>query len=99
MAEPGILYEITERTFDAFAEKGAPEIVALKALYLILKDEGYPVRESWWPQLPQHLREPARQFINSPTPEGLSAEQVALCAEIENNLHNWLRFETDLTLP
>jgi recombinational DNA repair protein (RecF pathway) len=99
MAEPTILYEITERTLNAFGEKGSPEIISLKALYLILKDEGYPVRESWWPQLSARLREPARQLINDPSPESAAAEQIKICTEIHQNLRNWLSYETDLVLP
>lgn len=99
MADPAILYKITERTLNAFAEKGAPEIIFLKALYLLLRDEGYPVRESWWPQLPTHQREPARQLINNPTPESATAELIETCTQINHNLRNWLGHETDLRLP
>ena len=99
MADPLILHKITERTLNAFAEKESPEITSLKALYILLKDEGYPVRESWWPQLPTHLKEPARQFINNPLPESTSEKQTKRCMEIEQNLRNWLSHATDLMLP
>ena len=99
MADPVLLYTITERTLNAFADKESPEITSLKALYLLLKDEGYPVRESWWPQLPEYLREAAREFINDPLPETISEEQLKICSEIDHNLRNWLSRETDLTLP
>ncbi len=100
MADPTLLYEITERTLDAFAEKESPEIVSLKALYLLLKDEGYPVRESWWTKLPSYLQAPARQLINDPLPETAAAgEQLELCSEITQNLRSWLGRETDLVLP
>ena len=99
MAAPNILYEITERALNAFNERKSPEIIFLKALYLLLKDEGYPVRESWWPQLPEYLREAAREFINDPLPETTSEEQLKICSEIDHNLRNWLSRETDLTLP
>ena len=99
MAEPALLYEITERTLDAFTEKKSPEVVALKALYLLLKDEGYPVREFWWPQLPEYLRETTKRLINEPSPENVSEEQLETCLKITQNLRNWLTLETDLTLP
>ena len=99
MAEPTILYKITERALNAFDEKKLPEIVFLKALYLLLKDEGYPVRESWWPQLPAQLRKSTRQFINNPTPNSMPEEQIKVCVEISRNLRNWLSHETDLVLP
>jgi len=99
MADPALIYETTERTLNAFAEKELPEIVSLKTLYLLLKDEGYPVRESWWPQLPQYLKETARQLINEPSPENISKEQHEDCLKVTQSLRNWLTLETDLTLP
>ena len=99
MADPAALYHITERTLDAFAERDVPSIVLLKAIYILLKDEGYPVRESWWPQLTANLREPAKQFINQPTPECASPDQLKACTQISRNLCHWLRRETDLMLP
>lgn len=99
MADPAALYQITERTLDAFAERELPAVVFLKAIYILLKDEGYPVRESWWPQLPAHLREPATLLINQPTPESAPTDQLEACAQISRNLCHWLRRETDLMLP
>jgi len=99
MADPAALYHITERTLDAFAERALPAIVFLKAIYILLKDEGYPVREAWWPELPATLRESAKQLINPPTPDTAAAEQLEACAQISRNLCHWLRRETDLMLP
>jgi recombinational DNA repair protein (RecF pathway) len=99
MADPAALYHITERTLNAFAERDVPSIVFLKAIYILLKDEGYPVRESWWPQLPAHLREPAKQLINQPTPDSADAELVDACTQISRSLCQWLSRETELMLP
>jgi recombinational DNA repair protein (RecF pathway) len=99
MADPAALYHITERTLDAFAQRAVPAIVFLKAVYILLKDEGYPVRESWWPQLPQQLREPAKQLINQPTPDSVTPECTEACTQITRHLCHWLRRETDLMLP
>ncbi len=99
MADPAALHHITERTLDAFAERDVPSIVFLKAIYILLKDEGYPVRESWWPQLPAHLREAGKQLINQPTPDSAAPELLDACAQISRHLCHWLRRETDLMLP
>ena len=99
MADPAGLYHITERTLDAFAEREVPAIVLLKSIYILLKDEGYPVRESWGPQLPLTLRASAAQFINQPTPESLPSELLKICTETTQSLCAWLRRETDLVLP
>lgn len=93
------LYRITERALNAFAEQKTPSIVLLKALYMLLKEEGYPIREAWWPQLSEPIRKSASQLINTPAPESASAELVRICTDINQNLLNWLSCETDLVLP
>lgn len=99
MADPAALYQLCERTLNAFAERALPEIVFLKAIYLLLKDEGYPVRESWWPQLPAPLRAPTQQLINLPTPDTVEPELLESCKQATRHLCNWLRRETELMLP
>jgi hypothetical protein len=99
MAEPEVLYELTRRTLDAFAERNVSAIVLLKALYILLKDEGYPVRESWWPRLGRASREKVRELLNSPTPENADPATLKICVQATKNLCQWLRQETDLMLP
>ena len=65
MPESEWLFRLTERAFDAFAAGKAPDVVLLKSLFLLLKDEGYPVRESWWPTLRADLRETAKCLLLS----------------------------------
>lgn len=99
MAEPEALYALAERTLHAFAERGTPSIVYLKAMYILLKDEGYPIRESWWPAVPTHLREITAQILNTPTPDTAPKETLTACESITHDLHRWLQKETDLMLP
>lgn len=96
MAEPAELFHLAERSLDAFAEGKAPEIIHLKAVYLLLKNEGYPIRESWWPQLPQHLKEVAKDAINSPAPEKTTPEVREMHESVLELLYRWLERETDL---
>ena len=99
MADLPTLYQLAERSMDAFAARLEPSVVFLKSIYLLLKDEGYPVREFWWPQVPAQLREATRTLLSQPSPEKLSPEVRASCeASVQNMLH-WLRRETDLSLP
>ena len=65
MPESKWLFTLTERAFDAFAAGKAPDVVLLKSVYLLLKDEGYPVRESWWPTLRADLRETAKRQLQN----------------------------------
>lgn len=96
MAEPEALFELVERTLNAFAEGKAPEVVHLKAVYMLLKSEGYPIRESWWPSLPPPLRNAAITLINEPSPEKTDAAVRKDCEQISQNLYRWLEHETDL---
>lgn len=98
MAEPEALFHLVERTLNAFAEGKAPEVVHLKAVYMLLKNEGYPIRESWWPELPKHLKESTKDAINSPAPEQTAKEVQAHNESILQHLYRWLERETDLTL-
>ncbi|MGZ0657334.1 hypothetical protein ACWPKO_03260 [Coraliomargarita sp. W4R53] len=99
MPESERLFDLTARSFDAFADGKAPEIVLLKSLYLLLKDEGYPVRESWWPTLPLDLREQAKHILREPSPMRLEKGAKASCERIELHLNQWMRYETDLIIP
>jgi len=96
MGDPETLFSITERTLNAFEEGKSPEIILLKSIYLLLRDEGYPVKESWWPQLPVALRNDAKKLINEPTPETAPQNQLQTCTKVSDNLRTWLNRETDL---
>ena len=99
MGDYANLYQRVERSLDAFCERAHPTIVLLKSLYLLLKDEGYPVRESWWPNLPKTLREAARNILNQPTPDAKETLSTKDCEQLTENLYMWLQRETDLILP
>lgn len=99
MPESQMLFELTERAFDAFAAGKAPEVVLLKSIYLLLKDEGYPMRESWWPALPAELRTQAKQLLQAPAPTRLETAERQTCERIEQHLSLWMRHHTDLIVP
>jgi len=99
MPESAMLFEFTARALDAFAQGKAPEVVLLKSIFLLLKDEGYPVRESWWPTLRTDLREQAKQILRAPPPSRLEPAERATCERIEQHLTLWMRHHTDLIVP
>jgi recombinational DNA repair protein (RecF pathway) len=99
MADSENLYLLTERTLDAMAEGKAPSLVYLKAIYLLLKDEGYPVKELWWASLSSELRKTTRDYLNQPAPDKLEKEHVETVEHLNHRLNLWLRNETDLQLP
>lgn len=99
MPESDILFDLAGRSFDAFAEGKVPEVVLLKSLYLLLKDEGYPVRESWWPSLPSHLIASAKSFLQASAPTRIETDERKLCERINEHLIQWMRHHTDLIVP
>ena len=99
MPESKWLFTLTERAFDAFAAGKAPDVVLLKSVYLLLKDEGYPVRESWWPTLRADLRETAKRLLSKPSPAHIDKAEQKTCESIEQDLIQWMRHQTDLIVP
>ena len=99
MPESKWLFTLTERAFDAFAAGKAPDVVLLKSVYLLLKDEGYPVRESWWPTLRADLRETAKRLLSKPSPAHIDKAEQKTCESIEQDLIQWMRHQTDLIIP
>lgn len=99
MADLPTLHQLAERSLDAFADRLDPAVVFLKGLFLLLKDEGYPVRESWWPALPSQIRQQTRELLRQPSPASLTPEVRNFCEAATRDLLYWLRRETDLSLP
>lgn len=99
MPESAVLFDLTARALDAFAEGKAPEVVLLKSIYLLLKEEGYPVRESWWPTLRPELRESTRHLLRKPAPTLQEATEKELYAQIEQQLTQWMRHQSDWIVP
>lgn len=99
LPESEALFDLATQALDAFAAGKASEVVLFKALFRLLKDEGYPVRESWWPRLPGSLKTVAKGLLNEPAPEKLPETEKVACRKIHQNLHDWMRQHTDLLLP
>ena len=80
----------------ALAAGGRPDITWLKALYCFLRDEGYPVKQQWWPALQTADREIAAQLLNQPL-AAQSAEAAAV-ARVVQRLEAWVKAETEIRL-
>lgn len=99
MAEAERLYARTLQTLDALAAKKAPSVVFLKAIYILLKEEGYPVKELWWPNLSSELKSIARELLREAAPESLNTIDKPVVERLIRSLCIWLRNESDLRLP
>lgn len=81
----------------AALEAGArPDLVWLKALFLFLRDEGYPVKQDWWQQLPAAERDAAARILHQPI-AGQSPD-AALVARLTQRLHDWVATDTEIRL-
>jgi len=80
----------------ALSAGGRPDIVWLKSLYSLLRDEGYPVKQQWWPQLTADDRTFAAQLLNQPL-AGQTAEPATV-ARVTRRLEDWVAAETEIKL-
>lgn len=86
--------DLLRTSFGALAAGGRPDIVWVKSLYCLLRDEGYPVKQQWWPALQSVDREIAAQVIN----QSLAAQtaEPAAVARVTKRLEEWVAGETEI---
>ncbi|HEX2853556.1 MAG TPA: hypothetical protein VHO24_09975 [Opitutaceae bacterium] len=82
--------------FAAFANAPRPDIIFLKSLYCFARDEGYPIKEQWFPTLPTADREAVAQLLNRPLAEQTAAPEAVL--RLQRRLEEYLRGHTEVLL-
>ena len=90
------MVELLRSSFGALAAGGRPDVVWLKALYCLLRDEGYPVKQQWWPALPAGDRDTATAVLNQPV-AGQAIAPPAV-ARVTKRLEEWIAGETEIRL-
>lgn len=80
----------------ALAAGGRPDIVWFKTLYRLLRDEGYPVKQQWWPLLPAADRDTAAQLLNQPL--AAQTADAPTVAALTRRLEAWVAAETEIRL-
>ena len=88
--------DLLRSSLAALAAGGRPDITWLKALYCFLRDEGYPVKQQWWPELPEAERELTAQLLNQPLAAQTAAPETV--APIARRLEDWVQRETEIRL-
>lgn len=88
--------DLLRTSLAALAAGGRPDIVWMKSLYCLLRDEGYPVKQQWWPELTPADRESAAQILNQPV-AGQTIEPAAV-ARVSRRLADWVAAETEIKL-
>jgi recombinational DNA repair protein (RecF pathway) len=87
---------LLRQSFAALEAGARPDLVRLKTLFCFLRDEGYPVKQSWWQQLPPPDRDAATQLLNQPIAGQTPAPE--LVARLTQRLETWVAAETELRL-
>jgi len=87
---------LLRNSFTALGTGGRPDIVWLKALYSFLRDEGYPVKQDWWPQLQAADRDLAAHLLNQPL--AAQTAEAANVTKITRRLEEWIKAETEIHL-
>jgi hypothetical protein len=84
------------QALDAFASAARPDLVWFKSLYRFARDEGYPVKEEWFPSLPVEDRAQVAALLNQP----LAAQTAAPDAvrHVTTALEQYLRGHTEILL-
>jgi hypothetical protein len=80
----------------ALAAGSRPDIVYFKSLYRFARDEGYPVKQQWFPLLPAADRAAVAALLNLPLAE-LTASASAV-TRLQRRLEEYLRGHTEVLL-
>lgn len=75
---------------------GRPDLVWFKALFCFLRDEGYPVKQHWWPQLEAGDRAAVAQILAQPLAE--QNPEPALVEHLTQLLSRWVAGDTEIKL-
>lgn len=88
--------ELLRAAFAALAAGGRPDIVYFKSVYRFARDEGYPLKQQWFPTLPSADRAAVATLLNKPLAEQ-TADQESV-ARLQRRLDEYLRGHTEILL-
>tara|TARA_B100001778_G_scaffold325113_1_gene320227 strand:+ start:258 stop:881 length:624 start_codon:yes stop_codon:yes gene_type:complete len=95
--DPKELYRLGVTALNAFELGHKAEIILLKALYNFLKNEGFPVQESWWVSVPEKHKATAESLLTASLSQLCDTPIIDECAEhLLKDISNWISKETDL---
>jgi hypothetical protein len=90
------VFDLLEQALQAWERGDREDVVAFKCLYVFARDEGYAVKEGWWPQLPEQEKVRVASLVNLPIrDQEVGSEQVA---SIRRSLEHYLVHFTDIRL-
>ena len=87
---------LLRQAFASFAGGARPDLVWFKSLYCFARDEGYPVKQQWFPTLPAADREAVATLLNRPLAEQTAT--IAAVARLQRRLEEYLTGHTEILL-
>lgn len=87
---------LLRQALGSFASGARPDLVWFKSLYRFARDEGYPLKEEWFPTLPAADRQEVASLLNRPLAEQSVTAEVVL--RLTRRLEEYLRGHTEILL-
>jgi hypothetical protein len=88
------VHALLERALDAWETGTRPECVYFKSLFLLARDEGYPVQQDWWPRLESDDRQAAESILRTPVAEQEVSD--ATVSRLTHALEHYLHHDTEI---
>ena len=82
--------------FAAFATDARPDIVFFKSLYCFARDEGYPLKQQWFPMLVADDRNAVAALLNRPLADQTASPDTV--ARLLRHLEDYLGGHTEILL-
>lgn len=86
--------DLLRTAFSAFGSDARPDIVYFKSLYRFARDEGYPLKQQWFPTLPSADRAEVATLLNRPLTEQTATP--ATVTRLQRRLDEYLRGHTEI---
>lgn len=88
--------ELLRTALAALAAGARPDCVWFKSLYRFARDQGYPLKEQWFPTQPAADRDALATLVNRPLAEQTAAP--TLVARLTNRLGEYLHGHTEIVV-
>ncbi len=88
--------ELLRQAFTSFSETSRPDLVWFKCLYRFARDEGYPMKEEWFPTLPASDRSTVAFLLNRPLVEQTAEPEKV--ARLTQRLVDYLQGHTEILI-
>ena len=92
-------WQLLRRTLEAIAVQPLPDAALLKALFLMARDEGYPVVSNWLHHKPEAERNAIASVLRNPLADLAGSVDPKLPETWVADLYRFLEYHTDLLPP